>query len=163
MTDAALPDAGWYPDPAQSGALRWWTGTTWSDATLAIPTEEPAVTSNLVPELESSDPRENLTRGRRWPAVAIVSALILVILGAVFALSAAFNKSNLDTDALAQRIGTELSAKYSTAISVSCPGHVPLAQGATFECVASDTKGTQRTVLVTQTSDNGNVTYVLGN
>ena len=95
--------------------------------------------------------------------MAIVCLLVAVIIGALFALSAIFNKSNLDTDTLARRLGAELSAKYNTTISVSCPGHVPLTQGATFECVASDAQGTQRTLVVTQTTDKGDVTYVLAN
>lgn len=29
----ALPPAGWYPDPHRQGGLRWWSGSTWTDAT----------------------------------------------------------------------------------------------------------------------------------
>ena len=119
------------------------------------------MTTNPLPDIDSF--ADSSPTRRMWPAVAIVCILVAVIIGALFALSAAFNKSNLDTDALASRLGAELSSKYNTTISVSCPGHVPVAQGATFECVASDTQGTQRTVVVTQTTDKGDVTYVLGN
>lgn len=31
MTDSALPIAGWYPDPENAAAERWWDGTAWSD------------------------------------------------------------------------------------------------------------------------------------
>jgi hypothetical protein len=29
--DTELAPFGWYPDPAGSGMLRWWNGTTWTD------------------------------------------------------------------------------------------------------------------------------------
>ncbi|WP_431279967.1 DUF2510 domain-containing protein [Leifsonia poae] len=31
MTDTRLPEAGWFPDPAGSLGMRWWTGTGWSE------------------------------------------------------------------------------------------------------------------------------------
>ena len=31
MTDSPQPIAGWYPDPENAAAERWWDGTTWSD------------------------------------------------------------------------------------------------------------------------------------
>ncbi|WP_374009926.1 DUF2510 domain-containing protein [Leifsonia sp. LS-T14] len=30
MSDAALPVAGWYEDPAGGGGVRWWDGSTWT-------------------------------------------------------------------------------------------------------------------------------------
>lgn len=37
--------AGWYPDPAQAGRLRWWDGTSWTEHTSAVP----------APRLENED------------------------------------------------------------------------------------------------------------
>ena len=32
MPNAALPPAGWYPDPAGSGARRYWDGQSWTES-----------------------------------------------------------------------------------------------------------------------------------
>lgn len=32
MADKGLPPAGWYPDPEQAGAQRWWDGTQWGES-----------------------------------------------------------------------------------------------------------------------------------
>ncbi len=48
MTDSSQPIAGWYPDPENAAAERWWDGTAWSDhrrpSTVApVPPAAPAV------------------------------------------------------------------------------------------------------------------------
>lgn len=45
MTDIITPQAGWYPDPTDSRAYRWWSGGAWTDHLTAAPTAE-AVWSN---------------------------------------------------------------------------------------------------------------------
>lgn len=164
MTNDSSAEAGWYPDPARQGYLRWWTGMAWSDATHPIPVVPApysAEISNPFPELDSSTSEGSARKA--WPAVAIAGTLILVIIGALLALTATLNKSNLDTAAAEEQISTKLSAQFSMPISVVCPSHVPLQQGSEFECTASDDRGHQRTVRVTQTTDSGDITFVLEN
>ncbi len=165
MTEGALPEAGWYPDPAQPGYLRWWTGQSWSDATHPVSVAEPISQPKPFPELESSDVGGGSSRStsRLWVTIGLISALILVILGAMFALISAMNKSNLDTSAAAAQISAQLTAQFNMPISVQCPSHVPLQSGGVFECTASDSKGNQRVVRVTQTDDQGNIKFSLEN
>ena len=40
MTDIITPEAGWYPDPTDSRAYRWWSGGAWTDHLTAAPTAE---------------------------------------------------------------------------------------------------------------------------
>ncbi len=164
MTDHAIAEAGWYPDPARPSILRWWTGSEWTESTHPIEASSPPHTremSNPFPELESS---ESATVARKiWPAVVIVGTLLVVIVGALAALTTALNKSNLDTAAAQAQISSQLTAQFRLPISVTCPAHVPLEKGGVFECTASDDKGYQRTVRVTQTTDSGDITFVLEN
>ena len=36
------PPAGWFPDPAEAGMLRWWDGTQWTQHTHPMPAPQPA-------------------------------------------------------------------------------------------------------------------------
>jgi len=40
MTDIVTPQAGWYPDPTDSRAYRWWSGGAWTDHLTAAPSAE---------------------------------------------------------------------------------------------------------------------------
>ncbi len=40
MTDIITPQAGWYPDPTDSRAYRWWSGGAWTDHLTAAPTAD---------------------------------------------------------------------------------------------------------------------------
>jgi len=40
MTDIITPQAGWYPDPTDSRAYRWWSGGAWTEHLTAAPSAE---------------------------------------------------------------------------------------------------------------------------
>ncbi|MES1212829.1 MAG: DUF2510 domain-containing protein [Leifsonia sp.] len=40
MTDIITPQAGWYPDPTDARAYRWWSGGAWTDHLTAAPSAE---------------------------------------------------------------------------------------------------------------------------
>jgi Domain of unknown function (DUF4328)/Protein of unknown function (DUF2510) len=57
VPDAALPLAGWYPDPEAAGKYRWWDGSAWSEhraeAPRAAPTRGPGTLGSGFPVLTS--------------------------------------------------------------------------------------------------------------
>jgi hypothetical protein len=46
MTDIITPQAGWYPDPTDSRAYRWWSGGAWTDHLTAAPSAESVWATN---------------------------------------------------------------------------------------------------------------------
>lgn len=50
MTDIITPEAGWYPDPTDSRAYRWWSGGAWTDHLTAAPTAESVWSSGATGE-----------------------------------------------------------------------------------------------------------------
>ncbi|ANF31296.1 hypothetical protein A0130_06100 [Leifsonia xyli] len=57
MTDAALPVAGWYADPADGTRARWWDGVAWTQHTRIHPAHPDAVaTTAAEPAVVASDP-----------------------------------------------------------------------------------------------------------
>jgi len=50
MTDIITPQAGWYPDPTDSRAYRWWSGGAWTDHLTAAPTAESVWSSGATGE-----------------------------------------------------------------------------------------------------------------
>lgn len=71
--DPILPPPGWYPDPAGSRALRWWSGTGWTaDLAPLDGTSEPARPAASPPEpVETAPPTEPVETA---PISAVVDA-----------------------------------------------------------------------------------------
>ena len=171
-----LPAAGWYPDPSGAPGLRWWNGLTWSDAVhppqpearlaASVPPTAPSATSawsSLAPPGDAAPAAQPTSPSRsRSRALALVAGICILALGAV-ALAAfvgATGRAELDTAALEQRIAASLSQKAGEAVAVSCPGSVRLESGGTFTCTATRGDGREMVVLVQQTDDQGDVTWV---
>lgn len=62
--------AGWYPDPAGSGTMRYWDGTRWTDAR-----------SSAVPPAGPHNARDD---SRNWAIAAHLSALLSLVIGFSF-------------------------------------------------------------------------------
>ena len=65
MTEPTSPAPGWYPDPddGRAGGLRWWTGVSWTDDTVAHPWSSPdtaVVPPPAVPVVTSAPPAVNV-------------------------------------------------------------------------------------------------------
>ena len=172
-----LPPAGWYPDPAGAAALRWWNGVTWSDSTHPqpeyvaptahpttppeVPTASPWTSPTPFPDYAASAPAGPQPRRRRgWVvATALVVALTLLA-GLLLWLPQAFSgRHELDTEAVASQVSVALTAEAGQQVTVTCPGGIGLEAGSTFTCQTTDEAGNERDIVVTQTDDQGDVTW----
>jgi hypothetical protein len=91
-----------------------------------------------------------------WIRTALMAALVL----ALGACTASVTRE-LDTDQLESEIASGIEEQTGAQVSVDCPGDVDIEAGSTFTCTAMDEQGTERTVRVTQTDDEGNVDWEL--
>jgi hypothetical protein len=66
----------------------------------------------------------------------------------------------LDKQGLEAQLAADLQAS-GPALTVRCPDGVKAQVGATFQCTATDPDGSSFTITVTQTDDQGNVTWAL--
>lgn len=80
-----------------------------------------------------------------------------VALVAVAVLAAGCTKI-LDKQSLEAQLATDLQSN-GPALTVRCPDGVKAETGATFQCTASDPDGSSFAITVTQTDDQGNVTW----
>ena len=86
-------------------------------------------------------------------------ALALVV--AVLALPAGCTRTKtLDGPGLNSALASDLSQRLGVQnITVSCPADQPAEAGHTFDCTATNPDGTTITLHVTESDDQGNVTY----
>ncbi len=89
----------------------------------------------------------------RIARVATVVAVTLIAVGCTKSL----DTSNLEST-LKGQVESQLKA---SGLTVSCPDNIKVESGATFECTASDPSGQSLTIEVTQTDDQGHVTWRL--
>lgn len=170
-----LPPAGWYPDPAGAAALRWWNGVTWSDSlhpltghvpsagTATSPPEAPVAApwTSPTPLPAPAAPAPDRARGNRtWVVVTAALVVLALLAGLLLWLPQALSgRHELDTDAVAAQVAQSLSASTGAAIDVECPGSIPLLPGSTFTCTATAPDGSTQDIEVTQTDDQGDVTW----
>lgn len=177
MTDADLPQPGWYPDPSGAPALRWWNGVTWSDVThalqpdaaLAAPTAVPPtaplpttqVWAPVVPP-PADAPVAGVERStHRWwiPVTALVALLALAAVALAALTGGLGGRPRLDTDAIQTRIALELSRDAGSPVTVSCPSRVDIDPGTSFTCTATTEDGRSVGIVVAQTSEDGDVVW----
>ncbi len=67
--------------------------------------------------------------------------------------------STLDGSSMQDEITAQLAEQVGGTWTVVCPGAEPIKTGGTFTCTATDSSGVAQTVNVTQTDDQGNITW----
>ena len=87
----------------------------------------------------------------------------LVMVVAILAFPAGCTRTKtLDGDQLNQVLATNLDQKLQTeGFTVSCPDDQPAEAGHTFDCTATNPDGTTITLHVTESDDQGHVTYAV--
>ena len=75
--------------------------------------------------------------------------------------SGADTPGTLDMDKVVNAITSGLKEQTDVDATVECPTTVPLEANTSFNCTATDAEGEEATVKVTQTDDQGNVTWAL--
>jgi hypothetical protein len=163
-----VPEAGWYPDPSGSPGLRWWDGERWSDETHPLPDPDgsPLATSGGEPGTQTqtlatpavAPPATEAARGR-GRAIALVAGLLVVILLAVTALSYGLSRPRITTKLVEQQIAQSIADQVGSPAVVTCPDSVDAGAGIAFTCDVSVEGGKTATVKVTQTDDQGTVTW----
>jgi hypothetical protein len=89
------------------------------------------------------------------------SRLVVPIVGAALMLGAGCTPK-LDTNQLELELKTQIEEQLGASdVTVECPADISAEAGATFECTASDLGGRSFVVTVTQSDDEGNVSWAI--
>ncbi len=85
---------------------------------------------------------------------------VVVLLTSVALVGGCSRTKTLDANDLEETLRSKIEQQLGAhGITVDCPDDEPAAAGATFQCTATSADGKTITVEVTQTDDQGNVTY----
>ena len=101
----------------------------------------------------STEPRpERAWRVHKRSVVVLLASLALV--------GGCTRTKTLDANGLEEKLRTQVEQKVGAqGITVDCPDDEPAQAGATFQCTATSAAGKTLTIEVTQTDDQGNVTW----
>ncbi|WP_284291295.1 DUF2510 domain-containing protein [Luteimicrobium album] len=83
MTENPTPQAGWYPDPAGTGQLRWYDGTTWTEQYQVPAVPGSTATPAGPPLVPSTAPRKRSWFARHKVLTGLGAAVALVVVIAV--------------------------------------------------------------------------------
>jgi hypothetical protein len=67
--------------------------------------------------------------------------------------------TDLNTDALQDQLATGILEQTGVVVTVTCPKHIPLQKGYTFECAVIAPDGSSSHAAVTQSDNQGNVVW----
>ena len=98
----------------------------------------------------------SLLRVRAGLAVAVAVAALTAC-----SFSASVGGDDLDTNRAEEVIAEGILDQTDTEVTVQCPDDVAIEQDNTFDCTARESDGTESTVEVTQTDDEGNIQWRL--
>jgi hypothetical protein len=86
--------------------------------------------------------------------------VLVLLVAALASPSACTRTKTLDGPGLNTALASDLAQKLDVqGITVSCPDDQPAEAGHTFDCTATNADGTTITLHVTESDDQGNVTY----
>jgi Domain of unknown function (DUF4333) len=98
-----------------------------------------------------------VVRRMNWVALA-PAVMVLGLAGCSFSASV----GSVDTQKAQTEIAKGIQEQTgATGVQVKCPDDVPLQQGGTFTCTATASNGESATVSVTQTDDQGGISWKL--
>jgi hypothetical protein len=94
---------------------------------------------------------------RRFARLAAMAIMAVLAVGC-----STLVPKTLDTGALEGTLRDQIEAQLGVnGLSVDCPDGVKAKAGGSFECTATTAEGSTLTIRVTQTDDDGRVTYSL--